>query len=214
MVRPVSPARPIAAASARPQLSREFLLVHRRRRFAAAAAELAHEFGVRAITSTLIVQVAKGSRSGFYEAFANVEDCLRFAVAEAFEELFEPVRATSSVAGWAAQLHAAVTGFCVAAAADPVRAELFLVHSRSLRLEAGEGGLADGVLAFAPIFAAARDATGAANLMPESGEELFGWTIMALAARRVLAGRAEALTEDAEALVFLLELYFTSAAGL
>ena len=49
--------------------------------------------------------------------------------------------------------------------------------------------------------------------MQESGEELFGWTIMALAARRVLAGRAEALPGEAEALASLLEVYFTSAAG-
>jgi len=104
------PGKPQDGIAARPLLSRTFIEAERRRRFAAAAAAIAHERGPRAVTAARICARAHSARNTFYELFASVEDCLRFGVGEAGERILEPLRSAAGEGEWLPEVELALAG--------------------------------------------------------------------------------------------------------
>lgn len=183
----------------RPQLSQEYVDAHRRARLHAAAAELAHEHGVAPITSRLLCELAGMARVTFYKLFDNVADCLTGALEAAAAEIFAPVHDSLAAAeepGPAEPLAALYARI----AAEPLRAELLLIHSPAIGQGAGARILEAEVTALTSLLGAARPPT-AATTHPELG----ACAALALAAARLRQGRAAALPAEVPAILALLE---------
>ncbi len=136
---------PARQPSRRPRISRRYLERRRRRRYVDAAAELLHEFGREGPTVTNLVRLAGTARGSFYEVFDSAEDCIAYGIAVAADELFATLAAQDGGGEWTAELHEAVAGFYGAAAAGPILAELFLIHSAAARRPPPAAGLGGGV---------------------------------------------------------------------
>ena len=130
----------------RPGISREFIESNRRKDFVLAAAEIAHEFGVQAVTVSLLCRMARRARNSFYDQFDNVNDCLRYGIDEAFERFFAPLRDTATEEDeWLLGIHRAISGLYSATAAEPLLAELILVHSFGVPTKPGDADFDSGV---------------------------------------------------------------------
>lgn len=194
-------------------IERRFLMAHRRRRFVVAAAEIAHEFGRAGITTTTICQIAHTARNTFYDTFESVDDCLRCGAAEAYEELFAPVLAADPDGGWALDVERAVGGFYAAVAAEPLLAELLLIHSLALA-DGGEAVYERGVAAVERLLAPGRPLAEARGHRPSPlTEELGARAIVSLAARKVRRGASDSLTAEAPEVARLVTAAFFVSAG-
>lgn len=170
----------------RPQISREFLEQHRRRRYVDAAAELLHEFGREGPTVTNLVRLAGTARNSFYEVFGGAEDCIAYGIGLAAAELFAALAATDGEGEWAAELHQAIAGFYAAVAARPLLAELYLIHAAGSRTEEGRSAARLGLERFAGLLGGGRDLAEAdGRRPPASAEEYLAGAIIAPAAMRV-----------------------------
>jgi AcrR family transcriptional regulator len=174
-------------APRRPQISREFLENHRRRRYVGAVAELLHEFGREGASVSNIVRMAGTARNSFYEVFNGGEDCIAYGVGVAVAEVFEVVDGQDGAGKWAAEVEEAIAGFYGAVAATPILAELFLIHAAASRVEDGRAAALSGAERFAPLFGRGRAEAGQRGLRVPSllADEFFSRTVVSLAARRV-----------------------------
>lgn len=202
MPRPVPPYRP--------QISREFLEEHRRRRYVAASAELLHEFGRAGPTVTNIVRLAGTARNSFYEVFGGGEDCIAYGIGLAAEELFAGAGAQEGEGAWLSEVHAAISGFYRAVAADPILAELYLIHAAASRVDRGRAAAEVGVERLAPLFARGREEGPAKGRRPPAPltEECMALGIISLAARRVRTPEVEALPQESIAMARLVGARF------
>lgn len=190
-------AAPPAPLQRRPEISRSFVELHRRRRFAAAAAEVAHEFGRGGITASTLIRVAGSARNTFYDLFGNAEECLRFALADAYERLFEPVLGAGGDGDWLAETEAAISGFYAAVAADPLAAELFLIHSFGVELRPEDIGPNTGAAALERLLAGGRRAALARGCRPAPplAEEYLAHAVLAAATHSLHRGETSTLPE-------------------
>jgi AcrR family transcriptional regulator len=124
----------------RPRLDREFLLSHRRRRFAYALGEVCVEKGFRAATISDVVTRAETSRSTVYEVFSNKEEIFLALLAYSEIDLLRRIKAACGVAEAGADqlLEAGLTAVLRWVADEPVCAwalliEAFCAGPRSLR---------------------------------------------------------------------------------
>lgn len=202
------------APSRRPQISREYLDGHRRRRLVDALAELLHEFGRPGTSVTNIVRLAGTARNTFYELFGSSEDCIAYGGSLALGEYFVSLDAEDGGGEWLLEAERALTGFYETVAAEPILAELLLVHCAACKLEAGReaGRSAEG--RFVPLLQRGRDTASSryGRSLPPLTEEYFSTTIVTLAARRILEGRPEALPGEARGMVGLVGGFFLGAA--
>jgi AcrR family transcriptional regulator len=201
----------------RPQISREYLDEVRRRRYVDAVAELLHEFGRHGLTVTNIVRLAKTARNSFYEVFSGSEDCVGYGVGVAVEEIFAGLEDQDGEGEWLPELHEAIAGFYAAVAANPILAELFLIHSASSRTEHGRAAAHSGAERFVPLLRRGRVDAEARQRppLPATTEEYFSLAIVARAAQRVRDPEVGALPEEARGLARLVgEFYLgTETAG-
>jgi len=179
-------------------LPREFLDGHRRMRLAGAVSELAHDEGLGGLTVTAIAARAGGSRSTFYELFADRDACVEFACQEAERRLFEPVREVLAVErAWPERLGAAIEALLGATVAAPRFAELCLIHSAALPGAAGSGAEAGVPTMIATLEggrAAGRAALGAGYVEPPASiEELVARGVLSVVAMRLGAGEVDTL---------------------
>jgi AcrR family transcriptional regulator len=200
----------------RGDLPREFVELHQRRRAAVALADLAHERGVAAVTTSAICQRARMSRTTFYALFATVSNCRRFAFAEAYERLFGAVAETTEGGSWPQGLRAAVDSFFTAIVTEPLAAELCLVHSREAAAEAGGLGFEAAVEAMTEVIQGGREAGRAAlgeryRDPPLQVEEFLAGAIVSLAALRVRQGEARLLPTHRAEMVQLAATPFLGA---
>jgi len=183
----------------RPQISRAFLEEHRRRTFALGAAELADEFGVRAITVAMLCQVGHSARNTFYELFSSGADCFRFTAARGHELLFanapDPAEEEITLAEVTRRL-------CEAAAAEPALVRFLLLHSRGLGLGEGDPSLTSAVGRLAALLAGARECGAADGLR----EEFVARVYLEMLTRRLLEdeGRISALPTELDPWALLL----------
>jgi hypothetical protein len=178
----------------------------RRRAFAEAAAAMARESGIGALTEAGVAGAAGTDTDAFHDAFADVGECLRFGVLAGFEALTAPLGALEG-GGRRERLEAAIGSYYAAIAAEPLLAELYLLHSYETRLGPEDPGLHESVLAFAPFLAAA-GAESAQEPLPPRVEEFLGWAIVAAAERAARAGRAGELPDQAAEVAAFLATYF------
>jgi AcrR family transcriptional regulator len=193
------PPTEVPPTNRRPQISREFLEQHRRRRYVDAAAELLHEFGRPGASVTNIVRLAGTARNSFYEVFAGGEDCIAYGIGLAGRTLFAELEAQGGDGQWPTEVLAAVSGFYRAAAADPLLAELFLIHSAASRVEAGRAAAQSGGERFAGLLGRGQGAIEVDDGRSPSPvvDEYFSRVIVALAARRIRGGAVADLPAEA-----------------
>ncbi len=192
--------------SRRPGPSRESLSA-RRRRFARAAAEVARGSGLGGITVAAVAEAAGTEPDAFDETFPDLDHCLRFGVLDGFEQLTAPLRVLPD-GDWRERLDSAIRGYYAAIAAEPLLAELYLLHSYRLRLRPGDPGPHASVLAFAPLLEAAGVESGQERL-PSGIEDFLGWAIVAAATRAVRCGRAEELPAQSAEVAAFVAIFFT-----
>jgi AcrR family transcriptional regulator len=182
-----SPAASVPRVARRPQISREYLEAHRRRRYVDAVAELLHEFGREGASVSNIVRMAGTARNSFYEVFAGGEDCIAYGIGVAVGELFEVVDGQDGAGEWAAEVEDAIAGFYRVVAADPILAELFLIHAAASRVEDGRAATLAGAERFAALFSRGRAEAEQRGLRvpPLLADEYFSRAVVAVAAQRV-----------------------------
>jgi AcrR family transcriptional regulator len=200
------PDQPIAPTRRRPQISREFLEQHRRRRYVDAAAELLHEFGRAGATTSNVVRLAGTARNSFYEVFSSVEDCIGYGIALAVSELFATLEAQDGEGDWAAEVEEAIAGFYGAVATDPILAELFLIHAAASRVEHGREAARRGAEAFALLFGRGQEEAERRGLRPppDLAAEYFSRATVAPAARRVRGPEVATLPAQARPMAALV----------
>jgi AcrR family transcriptional regulator len=193
-----------AGPSRRPRISREYLDAYRRRRYFLAAAEVTHEFGRQGLTVTTLCQVAHTARNTFYDAFKSIDDCLEQAVAHAFEQIASPLGAPPGGGEWPAEMVAAVRGFYGRVAEEPLLAELLLVHSFSLKDGGAEHGFEGVVHSVGKLLEPGRQFGSKLGVeAPATAEEMAARTLVAAAQQALLAGRTEALPDQARPLLLI-----------
>lgn len=184
-------------------LPQKYVREHQHRRLVIAIAGLAHEHGTVNLTTARIVAGSHMSRGTLYELFDSKDDCLNFAFAQAYKRIFNPVKAVPGAQPWLDRVAESLAAFFAAIAAEPLLAELCLVHSLG---QSGDDSVHQaGVETM--IEAIAADPVGG-ELASSSGnmEELLARGIVSLAGRRVRAGRAAGLAEEEDGLVRLVAI--------
>jgi AcrR family transcriptional regulator len=194
----------------RPQISREFLEEHRRRRYVDAVAELLHEFGREGPTVTNLVRLAGTARNSFYELFRSGDDCIAYGVGVAAEEIFPDLGIQDGEGEWLAEVAAAVSGFYTAVAAQPLLAELLLIHSAGCRPAAGREALPGGIDRFAALLGRGRVESESRGRRPPPPllDEYLAWAIAAPAAARVRGAEVAALPRESRAVTLLVGSYY------
>jgi len=190
----------------RPQISKKFIEEHRRRRYVAATAEILHEFGRAGLTTTNVVRLAGGARGSFYQAFAGVEDCIAYGVRIAEEELFAALDADTGGKAWLTEVREAIDSFFQVVAADPILAELFLIHSAVARTDPGRRAFRAGGERFVPLLRRGRLEAEATGRRPPSDliEECLSRAIVGLAARRVRGPEVVTLLRESPAMTSIV----------
>jgi AcrR family transcriptional regulator len=196
--------------SRRPRISREFVEQFRRRRFVDASAELLHEFGREGATVTNIVRLAGTARNSFYDVFRSAEDCIAYGIGLGAGELFATLGAQDGGGEWLGEVRDAVAGFYGAVAAEPLLAELFLIHSATSRVDHGRAAARVGVERFSGLLARGRAEAQARGRrpLPTSTEEYFSRAIVSLAARRIWEGGVEELPAESRGVTALVGGFF------
>lgn len=180
----------------RPQLSREFVATNRRRTLALAAAELARESGVHAVTVTKLCRQAHSARNTFYDHFAGVDDCLRHGIREGFDRLFAPVlRVTEEgeEGDWLLGVERAVGGMYEAVADQPDLAELFLVHSFGVPCEPSDPQYETGIAAIEQLLIRGREECATSSEPMPLAETYLARVIVSMATLKLRQGKARAL---------------------
>lgn len=190
----------------RPRISREYLDEFRRRRYVDAIAEILHEFGRAGATTSNVVGLAGTARNSFYEVFASVEDCIGYGIGVAVGELFATLEEQDGEGDWAGEVEEAIAGFYGVVAAEPLLAELFLIHAPASRVDHGRQAARRGAEAFAPILDRGREEAGRRGLRPPPGPaaEFFSLAVVSPAARRVRGEAVETLVEQARPMAALV----------
>jgi AcrR family transcriptional regulator len=195
-----------APSSSRPTISRDFLERERRRRFVAVAAEIAHEVGLGGVTASLICRRARSAKNTFYELFDSAADCLRYGVVEAEEQVFAPVREQPGDGEWIEEVEAAVAGLYGVVAAEPLLAELLLVHSFGVELRATDRGYDAAVAELSTLLERGRAAAAELGLPEPSpiAEEYLARVIVSLAALKVRQGEPASLPGEVHEMTVLV----------
>jgi AcrR family transcriptional regulator len=193
------PDQPVSRAPRRPQISREYLEEHRRRRYVDAVAELLHEFGHEGPTVSNIVRMAGTARNSFYEVFSGAQDCIAYGIGVAADRLLEGLGESDDEGDWPAEVEEAIVGFYGVVAAEPILAELFLIHAPASRVEHGREAARRGAEAFAHLFDRGREEAERRGLRPPppSAAEFFALAALSLATRRVRGPEVATLPAEA-----------------
>jgi AcrR family transcriptional regulator len=125
----------------RPMLPQKFIDASKRERCAVAVCEIVHERGVEGMKTEELVRRARIARNTFYEIFDGRAGCLDFARRRALEVVLAPIEAAvRREKSYSTRIRGAIDGLLEAAVAEPLRAELCLIHSTGGRRDEAEGG--------------------------------------------------------------------------
>lgn len=192
-------------AHPRPALPREFIEASRRRRFARAVAEIVHESGVHAVTVARICRKARSARNTFYDHFENVNDCLRHAVGEGFEQLFAPLcEVGEQDDDWLLEVERWITGFYAAAAEEPLLAELLLVHSFAVQMDDDGRDFDAGVAVMVALLAGGRGKEPAKGELIALTEDYLARVIISLAVLKLRQGEGKTLPSHGREMTVLV----------
>jgi AcrR family transcriptional regulator len=197
--------------SPRPQVSRDFVEGYRRRRCAEATAEILHEFGRGGLSVTAVVRLAHTARNSFYELFPSIEDCIDYGIGLAEAELFADLDGLDGEGEWLTELSQGIGSFFERVAAQPLLADLFLIHSGGSRTETAQAAFVTGGERFVPLLRRGRpeaEALGRPDPSPLV-DEYLSRAIVSLAARRVRDSEVERLPAESSAMTRLAAQYYT-----
>jgi AcrR family transcriptional regulator len=179
-----------------------------RQRIVAAIAELAHEREVGKVEVSMVCTVAGVGLRAFYGHFPTIEDCRKYAFAKAFDHLCEGIARGGDPAEWPRVLDASLTAFFAAIAADPLLAELCLLHSQAVPEEAAGHDREAVVNTLVALLregrAAAASSAPAQPEPPPLTEELLARALVSLATQGLLLGDAEELPAYKDELLALI----------
>jgi AcrR family transcriptional regulator len=188
----------------RPALRVSFIEEHQRRRVVGAVAELAHEFGIGAVTAGGLAQLARMGKATFYARFGSQAGCLSYAFAVAYQEVFAELAVTAAGSGpWPERLDDGLAALCEACAVEPLLAELCLSHAAGAPAAAAGHDFEAAVKVLTRLLAGGRIA-GRAGLGPKyqeppaNLEELLSRGILSLMRQRILRGAAADLPAQRE----------------
>jgi len=178
-------------------ISRHVLEGYRRERIFLAVAELAHEAGSDTLTTTRIVKGGRMSRNTFYELFANKAECLDLACEFATDRLLAAIRGTRPETGeWRERLDRAVSALLEAVSAEPMIAELCLVHTSSISTRGAELGVDPVIETLAEVIEdGGAEAGGAGRESTRGLSEFVAATIVSIVVGRVRRGEAGELAQ-------------------
>jgi AcrR family transcriptional regulator len=122
-----------ASRPARPELPREFIAVHKKRRIMDAIAELTAEKGYEATKIGDIVRRAGVARKTLYDNFEGKEEVFLSAFDAALEEAMRRIEASCAEAegGWEEQLQAGLQAFLGYVAEQPALARMCMIEALS-----------------------------------------------------------------------------------
>lgn len=117
----------------RPELSREFVAVHKRRRIMAAIAELTAEQGYDSTKIGDIVRRAGVARKTLYDNFEGKEEVFLAAFDAAVEEAFRRIEEDCAKVegGWEEQVQAGLAAFLRYVAEEPALARMCMIEALS-----------------------------------------------------------------------------------
>lgn len=183
----------------RPALRISFIEEHQRRRVVDAAAKLAHEAGIGAVTVEGLAQVAHMGKGTLYARFGNQAGCLSYSFAVAYREVFAELAATAAGSEpWLVRLDAGLATLLQACAAAPLLAELCLTHAAGAPAAAADHD-SEAVTKILKELLAGGRAEGRAALgsdyqePPAEMEEFLSRGILSLVVLRLLRGTAASL---------------------
>jgi AcrR family transcriptional regulator len=204
------PPRAPAPPPRRPQISREYLEDHRRRRYADAAAELLHEFGREGPTVSNLVRLAGTARNSFYEVFKSAEDCIAYSVGLAADEMFASLDAQDGKGEWLGEVASAISGLYAAVAARPLQAELLLIHSAACRSDVGREALPHGIDRLRALLSRGRAESHSRGRRPPPPllDEYLAWVIATPPERWVRAAEVAELPQESRGVTLLVSSYY------
>lgn len=194
-----------------PELPREFVVNAQRRRAVDAVAEIAHEFGLQAITIQAVCRLARMARVTYYSLFESSSGCLRYSFAAAYGEVVGPVAAAHAETDWPAAIEAATERLYAGVARQPLLAELCLVHCHGAAEEAAGHDFEAAVDSFAAMLRAGRAQEG--RRPRPLADEYLARTIVSRAASRALRGEADQLAADSRTMSSLIATACPALAG-
>jgi len=129
----MTPRAQARAGSSRPEISREFVAVHKRRRIMDAIAELSAEQGYDATKIGDIVRRAGVARKTLYDNFDGKEEVFLSAFDTAFDEVTRRVEEACAVTAgdWDERLAAGLAAFLDYVAEQPALARMCMIESLS-----------------------------------------------------------------------------------
>jgi hypothetical protein len=155
---------------------------------------------------TNIVRMAGTARNSFYEVFSGGEDCIAYGIGVAVDHLFGGLDGPGGEGEWAGEVEEAIAGFYGAVAAEPILAELFLIHAAASRTERGREAARRGAEALAPLFGRGREEAERRGLRPppDLAPEFFSLAALSPAARRVRGPEVATLVAEARPMAALV----------
>ena len=183
--------------SARPELSREFVAVHKRRRIVDAMAELCAEHGYEATKIADVVARAGVARKTLYDNFGGKEELLLAAFDETAASLRDSVEAACSDAPQedGRRVEAGLRALLAFTAAHPARARICLVEALSATADSAVR-YEEQMHAFVDLL---RESAPAAGRLPQTIEETLVGGVAWIVQQRLRhgeGGRVEALLPE------------------
>ena len=158
-----------------------------------------------------ICRMSQMSRTTFYDLFDGISDCLTYAFGDAYDRLIAPTKkAREDGAPWLEELTRSVGAFYLAAAENPLLAELCLVHSAGAVEEARGHDFEAAVGAIAEVIGDGRETGHDGHTEAEHSfrqidpKDILARGIVATAALRVRQGKAALLPEHRDEMVMLV----------
>jgi len=182
------------APTPRPELPREFIAAHKRRRIMDAIAELTAENGYGATKIGDIVRRAGVARKTLYDNFEGKEEVFLSAFDATLEESVERVEAACAAVGegeWEARLQAGLAAFLRYVAEHPAAARMCLIEA----LSATPAATARYEAAMQRYVALTSAATPESELLPETIDETLVGGVAWIVYQQVRRKEAE-LAED------------------
>jgi hypothetical protein len=141
-----------------------------------------------------------------YEVFASGEDCIGYAIGVAVDELFVAVDEQAGDGAWAVEVEEAIAGFYGACAANPMLAELFLIHAAASRVEHGRAAALAGAERFVALLGRGRAEAEQRGLRVAAplADEFFSRAVVAVAAQRVRAPVMAELPDQSRAIAMTI----------
>jgi AcrR family transcriptional regulator len=190
MLHPMSPGQPAGSQTkpSRPELPREFIAVHKRRRIMDAVAELTAEQGYEATKIADIVRRAGVARKTLYDNFDGKEEVFLAALDAGTAEMLARVEAACTTAdGWPQQIEAALEAFLGFVAEQPALAKLCMVEALSATPTAAKRRDA----ALQRVIEIARDAAPSDAELPDTIEETLVGGVSWIVYQLIRRGEAE-----------------------